>query len=254
MAIIKYAECGKEVSSLAKICLNCGNNIEEQVRNTIPEMPEDLRIGAAIKNSILNIILLEDEPINALLTCHTHGLSIFFGKEIETINFSQIIDFRRTVSRRLHRTAITSSYIDTPYLSLEYWSVKSKKRVTYAIQLAEQSCIYIDENQIFSDFMSIYKKQLLNSKHSIPKDVNIKESINELIEIADKKNFKIFIGCGIFVLSFVILFAFLGVYEHLSEKEKDILNFIICPLILIIVLIIAYFIMHTISCFFRKYS
>ena len=76
MSIIKCFECGREVSSSALYCPHCAYPIAEHIRNAMPEMPADLRIGSVVKGTALSVKTLCEPSVSATLMCHTHGLSI----------------------------------------------------------------------------------------------------------------------------------------------------------------------------------
>lgn len=104
MSIIKCFECGREVSSSARYCPHCAYPIAEHIRNAIPEMPADLRIGGVVKGTALSVKTLCEPSIPATLMCHTHGLSITDSatEKIEQIHFAQIITLKKAYYRSLY--------------------------------------------------------------------------------------------------------------------------------------------------------
>ena len=104
MSIIKCFECGREVSSSARHCPHCAYPIAEHIRNAMPEMPADLRIGGVVKGTALSVKTLCEPSISATLMCHTHGLSITDSatEKIEQIHFAQIITLKKAYYRSLY--------------------------------------------------------------------------------------------------------------------------------------------------------
>lgn len=139
MSIIKCFECGREVSSSARHCPHCAYPIAEHIRNAMPEMPADLRIGGVVKGTALSVKTLYEPSISATLMCHTHGLSITDSatEKIEQIHFAQIITLKKAYYRSLYCNPIHSYYIYTPHLYLEYWHIRTKKKKSLEIMLAD---------------------------------------------------------------------------------------------------------------------
>ncbi len=63
MALIKCSECGKEVSEKVKACLNCGDDIQKQIKlarskRKWKDIPKSEKRQAAITGVVLGIIFL----------------------------------------------------------------------------------------------------------------------------------------------------------------------------------------------------
>ena len=83
MALIKCPECGKEVSSKAKVCPNCGCPVEEMgVGGTVRIKMPNIELGLVGLFSSRDATITDEE--GNVLWCGQHGENASFSIEEET--------------------------------------------------------------------------------------------------------------------------------------------------------------------------
>lgn len=253
MSIIKCFECGREVSSSALYCPHCAYPIAEHIRNAMPEMPADLRIGSVVKGTALSVKTLCEPSVSATLMCHTHGLSITdpATEKIEQIHFAQIITLKKAYYRSLYCNPIHSYYIYTPHLYLEYWHIATKRKKTLEIMLADQSSIYVRENAVYSNFINTYEKFRCASAASKAEDISAEDSVRAELAAERNRDSAAVAGCWIFFF-FALMLFFLA--PSMAENPHSVIATIWMVLFCAVVLVVFLGILIVINCFFRKYG
>ena len=125
MALMKCAECEKEISDKASSCPGCGHPVSEierirgsQIEKTLeyPELPENLDIGELMVDlegdgTLDGHFDYQENVMRKLpegtvrLHLHTHGLKIFRGLSgMYDIHNSQIINLQQTSGEALSKT------------------------------------------------------------------------------------------------------------------------------------------------------
>ena len=185
MALIKCEECGKEISSRASACPNCGCPVSIQTVQVnqfdnengkdlvCPEFPKDLDLG---KPSIFFATKIPSESIDGIITMmmsHQNGLKVIKnGKVFQLIHKSQIISIEELTKQDIQLnnksvigraivggilfagvgaivggiSALNNQKLVNNYcLIINYWDIETKKPVSFILNTKDSNSRFISK-------------------------------------------------------------------------------------------------------------
>ena len=212
MALIQCPECGKEVSSLAKSCPNCGCPIcqEEELNNNIekqppfPELPAILNVGSQITNwsfdaafdgsyfhSVNVIHTIPEGDVKVVL--HTNGICIYKALTFYYISSQQIVNMTITTQEKIvteNKSVIGRAVVGGLLLGplaavvggISGIGTKQKLKGKYYLVVnfwdvnsRQLQTILICTKQLINSFVDRYNKE--KEKNNIPQGSNIVANI-----------------------------------------------------------------------------
>ncbi len=156
MAILSCPECESDVFDTSHHCSNCGFDIEQYMNAPMPDIPLDLNIGGAVKDAMLFLDVIDDSR-QVYLFCHIRGLSMLSekGGVFDVIAYSHLIKCRLAQKHYFVRDLFDNlEGHNMPYLQLEYWNWKTKRRACLNLALVDRESAFCEQDVIYKDFLA----------------------------------------------------------------------------------------------------